>query len=263
MSWKTRILVSALGAAVASSMIAVAAFADDDLLKTIKDRGVMRVCDVEYLPWNMKNPITNQWEGANIDIGNEIAALLKVKIEHVDSTWATLIPSMTTKKCDFALTGVYLSAARAELVSFTRPFAQDGVSLFIPGNSTAKSVADLDQPGKVIAARAGALEDTVAKQTFKKATVKTITADGSGVAVLEVAAGRADAAAGGYYGNIMFLKQNANLKVKPLGDILLTRTPMAYPVPAREYFLRDYLNTVLTILEENGELKKIVDKWSH
>lgn len=236
--------------------------AQDNLLKTIKDRGVLRVCDVEYPPWNVKNPGTNRWEGANIDIINLVADMLKVKVEHVDATWATVIPNMTTQKCDFSGAGLYISPPRAELVTFTRPFAQDGISVFVPASSTARTVEEVDKAGKTIVVRSGSVEESVAKRLFKHATVKTLTTDGAGIMLLEIAAGRADAGAGGYFGNLIFLKGNPNLKVRVLSDTLLTRTPIAYAVPPREYFLRDYLNAVLLTLEENGKIQEILAKWT-
>ncbi len=236
--------------------------AQDSLLKTIKDRGVLRVCDVEYPPWNVKNPGTNRWEGANIDIINLVADMLKVKVEHVDATWATVIPNMTTQKCDFSGAGLYISPPRAELVTFTRPFAQDGISVFVPASSTARTVEEVDKAGKTIVVRSGSVEESVAKRLFKHATVKTLTTDGAGIMLLEIAAGRADAGAGGYFGNLIFLKGNPNLKVRVLSDTLLTRTPIAYAVPPREYFLRDYLNAVLLTLEENGKIQEILAKWT-
>ena len=121
-----------LGVAVSLGAITAAAAADDNLLQTIKDRGVMRVCDVDYAPWNVKNPATNQWEGVNVDLLTQISAILKVKLEHVDATWGTIIPSMTTQKCDFSGAGLYISPVRAELVLFTRPLATDGIALFVP-----------------------------------------------------------------------------------------------------------------------------------
>lgn len=43
----------------------------DDRLEKIKDRGVLRACTVNYVPWNIKNPATNEWEGINIEIAQE------------------------------------------------------------------------------------------------------------------------------------------------------------------------------------------------
>jgi len=239
-----------------------ASAADDALLQTIRERGVVRVCDIDYAPWNVKNPATNQWEGVNIDLVNNIAEMLKVKVEHVDATWATVVPSLNTKKCDFAGSGLFITPARAELLTFTRPFATDGIALFVPSSSEAKTAEDLDQPGKVIVVRSGGFEEGLAKALFKHATVKTLTADQAGIVPLEIASGRADAGAGGYYGNLTFLKNNANVKVKPLSDQLLSKTSIAYAVPPREYFFRDWLNAAILSLEENGKIKAAIEKWA-
>lgn len=236
--------------------------AEDGLLQIIKDRGIVRVCDIDYAPWNIKNPATNQWEGVNIEIINMIADMLKVKVEHVDATWGTVVPSLTTKKCDFAGSGLFITPARAELLTFTRPFATDGIALFVPSASEAKTVDDLDQPGKVIVVRSGGFEEGIAKSLFKRATVKTLAADQAGIVPLEIASGRADAGAGGYYGNLAFLKSNSNVKVRPLSDQLLSKTSIAYAVPPREYFFRDWLNAAILSLDENGKLKAAIEKWA-
>src|SRR5260221_9041692 len=85
-------LVGALAGFVAVGAAPAARAADDNLLQTIKSRGTMRVCDVDYAPWNVKNPGTNRWEGVNVEIADLVAGMLKVKLEHVDATWATIIP---------------------------------------------------------------------------------------------------------------------------------------------------------------------------
>jgi ABC-type amino acid transport substrate-binding protein len=248
-------------AALAVSADATAARADDNLLKTIKDRGKMRVCYAEYAPWNVKNPATNKWEGVNIDIVDLIAKQLKVEVEDVDATFGTAIPSLNAQKCDFIGAAFYMSPARAELITYTRPFATDGTTTFVTAASSAKTLAELDQPGKLIAVRSGSFEEPIAKRLFTKAQVKTLTADAGAIQLLEIAAGRADGALGSLYGNLNFLKHNPNMKVRLLNDELLSRQSIAFGVPAREYFFRDYLSTALQTMEENGQIKQIVDKW--
>jgi ABC-type amino acid transport substrate-binding protein len=135
-------------AALAVSADATAARADDNLLKTIKDRGKMRVCYAEYAPWNVKNPATNKWEGVNIEIVDLIAKQLKVAVEDVDATFGTAIPSMNAKKCDFIGAAFYMSPARAELISYTRPFATDGTTTFVTAASSAKTLRSLTSRGR-------------------------------------------------------------------------------------------------------------------
>ena len=236
--------------------------ASDDILQSIKSRGVIRTCSVDYAPWNIKNPASNQWEGVNIDLMNVAAGMLKVKVEQVDATWATVIPSVLTQKCDVASAGLYVSAPRAELITFTRPIATDGISLFVAADSPARTVQDLDKPGITVVVRSGGFEEGVARSLFKQATVKALTADQAGIITLEIASGRADAGAGGYFGNLWFLKANPNVKVRLLSEDLLSKTSIAYAVPPREYFFRDWLNAMLLNLEENGKTREILAKWT-
>lgn len=237
--------------------------AADDLLKAVKDRGVLRACVAPYTPWNIKDPATNKWEGINIDLGNEIAAALNVKIQYVDTAWSTIIPSLQSGKCDVATSSLWTSPARAEAVSFTSPIGSDGIALFVPDASTAKSVDDLDKPGNVIAVLAGSADEKVMKDLFKKATVKSLVTDKFAAQILEVASGRAAAASGAHLGNLWFIHHNPSLKVKALPGVLLKKTNYAFAVPAREYFFRDFLNVVLTNLEASGRMQAIKTKWEN
>ena len=262
MGWMTKFVSLMIGALLAITAAPRTGSAADDLLEKIKERGTMRACNVAYTPWNMINPATNQWEGINPEIAQEIAKMLKVKLEHVDVTWATLIQSITTGKCDLGITPSWITPQRAELVTFTKSYADEGMGVFIPADSSAKTVAELDQPGKVIVALSGSADGRVAREIFKKATVKDIVSDKAGGAILEVAAKRADGATGGYYGNVMFIKSNPGLNVKAMEGVFFNPTPMGYVVVAREYFFRDWLNAALTTLEATGAKQKIIEKWT-
>ncbi len=99
------------------------------------------------------------------------------------------------------------------------------------------------------------------KNLFKKATVKSIVTDKFAAQILEVAAGRATAASGGYVGNTWFVNKNPSIKVKPIPGFVLNKSNYAFAVPAREYFFRDFVNVVLANLEISGKMKAIREKW--
>ena len=179
-----------------ATLFPVGAFAADDLLQQIKARGMMRVCDLPYPPWNIKNPITNEWEGINVDLINEIAKMLNVKVEHVDTDWATVLQSVNTGKCDFTIATLWITSARAQIATFTAPIAEEGMTLFVKVDSTAKTLEDIDQPGKIVTAPTGTPNEKWNQANFKKATAKSIVGDKMASALMEVAAGRADAANG-------------------------------------------------------------------
>src|SRR5580698_2271828 len=94
-NWTMRSLASAL----AAGTLLIASFSpghaeQDTLLQQVKKNGVIRVCQAAYPPFNTKNPQTNEWEGLNVDLVNEIAAFLSVKIENIDTSFPALIPSL-------------------------------------------------------------------------------------------------------------------------------------------------------------------------
>ena len=234
----------------------------DNALQRVKDRGTLRVCAAAYSPWSVKNPTNNEWEGIVPDIVKEITDALKVKLEWVDSSWATLIAGVQADKCDLIGAALWTSPQRAEAVSFTRPIGGDGMTIFVPSDSTVKSIAELDIKGKVIAVAAGSGDERVARSLFKNAEVKAIVADRSHPAVMELAAGRADAASAALLGTSQMLKSNSQVRVKPIEGLQYAFTPFAFATAPKEYFLRDYVSTIIGNLEASGRLKEIRDQWT-
>jgi ABC-type amino acid transport substrate-binding protein len=235
--------------------------ASGDLLQKIRDQGALRVCDAAYPPYNVKNPITNEWEGLDVDIAVELAKALKVKLVHVDTSFATLVSNLTSDRCDMSIAATYIPPARAEQAAFTRTYAEETKTAFVPQSSKATTYADIDVPTSTIAVRAGTAEETYAKNFFKKAKIKTLTSDATQPNFLDVAAGRSDAVFAGYVGGLLFLKQNPNLKLRPLGDKLLDPSPFAFMLPLGQPSLQKFLNDEITELERTGKLEAIRSKW--
>ena len=252
-----------LGVAIVSILCAsTPSAAQDNLLERIKERGAIRVCAINYTPWNILNPVDNSWTGINVEIVEDLAAGLEVKVEWVDSAWSTLIQNVKTDKCDLGSAALWTSAARAQNVSFTRPVGGDGSTLFVPAESAVTSYEEIDQAGNIITVMSGSADEKLAKETFKNAEIKSLVTDQVAAHILEVAAGRANAAFGGYAGNALFITNNPNIKVKPLPDLLVNFVPFAYAVPAKEYFFRDYVNIVISNLESSGRLAEIKKRWT-
>lgn len=233
----------------------------DALLQQIKKNGVIRVCQAAYPPYNVKNPQSGDWEGLNVDIVKQIAAFLSVKIENVDSSFATLIPSLLTKKCDVSAAATYVTPARAEQVLFSTPYASDTKVAFVPINSPVHTYAELDQPNITIVTRSGTAEEAFAKRFFKQAKIKLTTSDATQAHLLDVAAGRSDAAFAGRTGGIMFLKQNPNIKLRLIEDKQLDPSRFALMIPAGEYQLQQYLNVSLAALKDSGKLDELINHW--
>ena len=233
----------------------------DTLLQQIKKNGSIRICQAPYPPYNVKNPQTGDWEGLNVDLVKEIATVLSVKIENIDSSFSALIPSLLTHKCDLSAAATYVTPARAEQVLFTTSYASDTKVAFVPIDSSFKTYADIDKSNVTIVTRSGTAEETFARHFFKQAKIKPTTSDATQAHLLDVAAGRSDAAFAGRSGGLLFLKQNPNMKLRVIEDKELDPSRFALMLPAGEYQLQQYLNISLQALRDSGKLDEITSRW--
>jgi ABC-type amino acid transport substrate-binding protein len=257
-----RFLLTALAVGLVSAGSSGSSRAEQDtLLQQIKKNGSIRICQAPYPPYNVKNPQTGDWEGLNVDLVKEIAAVLAVKIENIDSSFSTLIPSLLTRKCDISAAATYVTPARAEQVLFTTSYASDTKVAFVPMDSSFKSYNDIDKPNITVVTRSGTAEESFARQFFKQAKIKPTTSDATQAHLLDVAAGRSDAAFAGRSGGLLFLKQNPNIKLRVIEDKELDPSRFALMLPAGEYQLQQYLNISLQALRDSGKLDEITSRW--
>lgn len=60
------------------------------VLAKVKNDGTMKVCYAQTTPDAFKDSRTGQWSGVFVDLTNELAAWMKVKVEPVEVTFATV-----------------------------------------------------------------------------------------------------------------------------------------------------------------------------
>lgn len=241
--------------------MASSASAQDDKLEKIKAAGELRVCNADYKPSNFKNPLTNEWEGVNVDIAQFIADQLKVKLVNVDANWGTIPQSIATDKCDISSASTYVTPDRAELALFTIPVQAESLTAYVPLDSKIDSWADLDQQGIVVGTFAGSFEETVAKSFFKQATVKPIVTDKISTALLDTMNGRVDAYFSSVAAPLAHIKENPQFKLRPIADKPVMPSSTAFMLPLGEYHLQQYLNAAITQVHESGKYREIRRKW--
>src|SRR5580700_7171843 len=115
-SKRERVMKKQLAAvAIATFFTAVAAGSAwaDDIITKIQKSGVLRVGVAPSPPDQSPNPDTGNYEGYNIEIGNQIAKILNVKLEVVPATWATLVSGLGANQYDMILSNLYATPERA------------------------------------------------------------------------------------------------------------------------------------------------------
>lgn len=235
--------------------------AADDRMERIEAEGKLRVCHAEDNPWTYRDPASGKWLGFTQDLAADLAADLGVELVDVDSTWKTIITSVTTNECDIGGGGLYATVARSKVVLFTIPYAYGHNTAVVHKESGYTSYEDLDKPDKLIISKAGGAMLEFAKRYFKHAEVKALVADTDAVALAEITNRRADALWTSTTKGEIFVKKNPQFNARVIGDEPLNYTPISWAINLGEYHFQNVLNVWLTNHIESGKTAVLWEKW--
>jgi polar amino acid transport system substrate-binding protein len=256
-------LLALTGAMLAA--LAPAAEAADAALTAIKQRGALRIGAAVYPPFMIRKP-DGTYEGSDIELLNELARRMEVKLQLVDAGWDTVVEGIATGKWDI-VPGLCVTPKRAEVVDFTDPYMDvGGVLGFRPDNAKIKSIEDANNPGIVFADVAGSWNEQVSKQSFPKAQHKAFTQITQADTVQELLSGRADAAvydapvtsadiAARFGANAIKFLPSAT---QPM-DVM--PCPVAYGIKKGDAEFKQYIDAFFAEKRQSGALKTLFAKW--
>jgi polar amino acid transport system substrate-binding protein len=126
-----------------TALLAMTAAKAAELPESIKQAGALRLTvNSTYAPMEYRDPTTNQLVGLDIDLANELAKRLGVKIVWSETPFAELIPSLQTKRADFIISGISDRSSRREAADFI-DYLATGPQFFVLTENEAKSPIDL------------------------------------------------------------------------------------------------------------------------
>lgn len=136
----------------------------------------IRVCIwPDYYGVTYRNPRTQQLVGIDIDLAHELAADLSMKVEFVDSSFASLVPDVLGDRCDIAMFAVAMLAQRRQHLRFTRPYLRSDIyAITTRGSATIKQWADIDRPGILVGVQSGTFMEPVMASSLKHARLVSI-----------------------------------------------------------------------------------------
>lgn len=163
------ILAAGLSMAVPVSMAGAS-------LDRVQMSKVIRVCIwPDYYGVTYRNPRTQQLVGIDIDLARELAADLSMKVEFVDSSFASLVSDVLDDRCDIAMFAVAMLAQRMQHLRFTRPYLRSDIyAITTRGSATIKQWADIDQPGILVGVQNGTFMEPVMTASLKRARLISI-----------------------------------------------------------------------------------------
>jgi cyclohexadienyl dehydratase len=146
------------------------------LLQQVKSAGQLRVCIwPDYYGVTFRNPRDGQLRGIDIDLAAEFGKDLQVKIEHVDSSFSSLVGDLQAGRCEVAMFAVGILPQRAAHLKFTRPYLQSDVYGVTTRSSRVVSRwGDIDQPGVLVAVQAGTFMESVMAERLKHARLVVV-----------------------------------------------------------------------------------------
>jgi ABC-type amino acid transport substrate-binding protein len=189
----------------------VGAATGTSLLKTIQDRGELRVTTSLLYPPEFYKDSSGKPAGYDIDVLNMVAKDLNVKLNIIDvPDNAANIANVQSGRADMVSAGLVNTPKRALVMNFTKGYVPYTQILMVTTTGGINSVADLNKAGKKITALTASTAFFRAQLLFPKATVTPLAQD---EALLSVATGKADACLVEDYLAKPFIAQHSNVKL--------------------------------------------------
>jgi polar amino acid transport system substrate-binding protein len=242
-------------AAACTPMPSGGAAAADSTLKHVLAEGTLKVAScLSFTPFGFTNP-DGKPDGYDVDIANELAKEMGVKLEVVDTTSSNRIPNLQTNKVDVVFCNFTRTLERAKEISFTNPYVVATEGLLV---RTGSGITSLDaMKGHSVAVVKGSTNADVLRD--RGVDVKVAEFDSSQSAVLAVKQGQADA----MVEDSNFLQYQA--KLNPGLEVVTSKlVPLeynAFGVKQGDQVWVDYLNLFLFDLNTSGKNLELYRKW--
>ena len=232
----------------------------DSRLQTIQKNGELRVGTTgDWDPMSMKDPATNKYVGFDIDVMNELAKDMGVKVKFVPTDWKTIVSGITANRYDLS-TSVTKTPKRAEVAGFTETYYKYGtVPLVLKKNSKKFSTWNsLNNKNVTIATTLGTSQEEKAKEFFPKSKLKSVEAPARDFQ--EVLSGRAD-------GNITSSTEANKLVIKYpqltiVNDGEKNPAFLAMMVPKNDKVWNDYVSKWIKDKKASGFFNTLLVKYN-
>jgi ABC-type amino acid transport substrate-binding protein len=231
----------------------------------IKQRGELRVAGVLYRPLISPRP-SGEYVGIDVELMKLMAADLGVKLNIINSEWATAVAGIDAKKWDI-VPALCITDKRKEVIDFSESYITIGATLTTAANNPKglTTVESFNRPEVIFAVPSGSWSESVAKEVAPKATLKGFGQSTSADLIQEVVTGRADAVvldtpiqttvALDAFGDKIRIVPGHN---KPL-DVRACK--VGYGYKKGDTKMRDYMDAFVAKMRSSGKLDALVTQF--
>ena len=201
--------------------------------------------------------------GFDIDIGLALCAEMKRECRFQQMDWEGLIPALKTDKIDAIVASMNDTPERRESVAFTDPYYTNP-GLFVRAKGSSIEPTPAGVKGKTVGVLRASIFDNYVTDKFPEANIQRYT--GQDEANQDALAGRVDLL---FADKIVmeegFLQRDEGKDFEAVGpeetDKKYFGDGISIAVRKEDGKLREAFNTALKAIKENGEYKKINDKY--
>lgn len=194
--------------------------------------------------------------GYDVDTAQLFAKYLGVEAEIIPYSTAARIPALEAGKVDFVIATLSPTPERARVVMFTSPYSTFSLVVLAPKDSPIKAIGDLS--GKKVGVSRGTPQEVALTRQAPKDVVMTRFDDDS-TTMQSLIAKQVDAIAIPETVFLELQKTRPDPSVEVKFPFFSQYMSIAVKKDAND--LRQWLNTTLAYIKQNGELDEISKKW--
>jgi cyclohexadienyl dehydratase len=253
------VVVAILGAACGSTTPATAP-AQARNLNRIVEQGTVQVCSTgDFRPFTYRDP-QGQWSGIDIEMAQDLAKRLKVKLDIVPTTWGTMMKDLGTG-CDLAMGGISVTLGRAQQALYSTPYLRDGKAAIVrcADRSAYRTLAGIDRPGVRVVVNPDGTNADFDKANIHHATI--VNYPDNNTIFGQVMNNKADVMITDASEIRWQTKENPQLCGESV-DHPFTFEQKAYLVPQSDPAMQQWVDEWLNIAQNDGTYAAISRKWT-
>lgn len=211
--------------------------------------------DFGVAPWMVRG--TNGPEGFGADLIRDIGKRLgRPSVEIVDINFSGLFPALFSKRIEFTVNPLNITAERSTRMLFTEPFFATGNGFIIRQADSMNGFEDLK--GKVLAVNRGTISDTWATENAARYGFEVERYDTFPDTVQAVLTRRAFTALNEIPTTVYAASRNKMIKV---GYKDFNGRNFGYAFRLEDAQYRDKVEAVLECMKRDGTMKSLYEKW--
>ena len=234
-----------------------------DKVTEIVERGKVLIGTTrDYRPLSFCEPETGEYWGFGIEIAQEIAKQLGVKVEFVQTSWPTLTADVLAEpqKFDFAIGGITITDTRRETMLMSEGYLANGKTILCRASESERyqSLADIDKPEVRVMVNPGGLNEKFAHENLTHATI-IVHQKNEEIPTL-IAEGVADVMITEITEAPYYVRTDTRLAA-PLLNEPFTHGEIGVLMQKGQEDLLDFVNGVIRRMKSNGSLHRLHEKY--